>query len=121
LVKKNYKNGRLGRIWPIYYRITSQFLQGGTICPNKNAIKAGLTSKKPTYHCLSLPVPNSDCADFNHFDADRSCKKMRDSRGNLLKVSTKVLFGKKKEIEKRIQKLGIGQKINTSHMRWRCI
>lgn len=43
-------------------------------------------------------------------------KKLRDSRGNLLKVSTKALFGKKKEIEKRIQKLGIGQKINTSHM-----
>ena len=48
-------------------------------------------------------------------------KKVRDSRGNLLKVSNKALFGKKKEIEKRIQKLGIGQKINTSHMRWRCI
>jgi hypothetical protein len=43
-------------------------------------------------------------------------KKIRDSRGNLLKVSTKALFGKKKEIEKYIQKLGIGQKINTSHM-----
>jgi len=43
-------------------------------------------------------------------------KKIRDSRGNLLKVSTKALFGKKKEIEKYIQKLGIGRKINTSHM-----
>jgi len=43
-------------------------------------------------------------------------KKIRDNRGNLLKVSTKALFGKKKKIEKRIQKLGIGQKINTSHM-----
>jgi hypothetical protein len=43
-------------------------------------------------------------------------KKIRDYRGNLLKVSTKALFGKKKEIEKRIQKLGVGQKINTSHM-----
>jgi len=43
-------------------------------------------------------------------------KKLRDSRGNLLKVSSKALFGKKKEIEKRIQKLGIGCKINTSHM-----
>lgn len=42
-------------------------------------------------------------------------KKIRDSRGNLLKVSTKALFGKKKQIEKRIQDLGIGQKINTSH------
>jgi len=43
-------------------------------------------------------------------------KKIRDNRGNLLKVSTKALFGKKKAIEKRIRKLGIGQKINTSHM-----
>jgi hypothetical protein len=43
-------------------------------------------------------------------------KKIRDSRGNLLKVSTKALLGTKKEIEKRIQKLGIGRKINTSHM-----
>jgi len=43
-------------------------------------------------------------------------KKIRDNRGNLLKVSTKALFGKKKEIEKHIQKLGIGRKINTSHM-----
>jgi hypothetical protein len=43
-------------------------------------------------------------------------KKLRDNRGNLLKVSSKALFGKKKEIVKRIQRLGIGQKINTSHM-----
>jgi hypothetical protein len=43
-------------------------------------------------------------------------KKLRDDRGNLLKVSSKVLFGKKKEIVKRIQKLGIGRKINTSHI-----
>jgi hypothetical protein len=43
-------------------------------------------------------------------------KKLRDYRGNLLKVSSKALFGKKKDIIKRIQKLGVGQKINTSHM-----
>lgn len=43
-------------------------------------------------------------------------KKIRDDRGRLLKVSSKALFGKKKEIEKHIQKLGIGRKINTSHM-----
>jgi len=43
-------------------------------------------------------------------------KKIRDDRGCLLKVSTKALFGKKKEIVKRIQEIGIGQKINTSHM-----
>ena len=43
-------------------------------------------------------------------------KKIRDSRGNLLKVSTKALFGRKKKIEERIQDLGIGRKINTSHM-----
>ena len=43
-------------------------------------------------------------------------KKIRDHRGNLLKVSTKALFGKKTDIEKRIQTLGIGRKINTSHI-----
>jgi len=43
-------------------------------------------------------------------------KKLRDKKGNLLKVSSKALFGKKKEIVKRIQELGIGQKINTSHL-----
>jgi hypothetical protein len=43
-------------------------------------------------------------------------KRLRDHRGNLLKVSSKALFGKKKQIEKRIQRLGIGRKINTSHM-----
>ena len=43
-------------------------------------------------------------------------KKLRDSRGKLLKVSSKALFGKKKDIQKRIRKLGIGHKINTSHM-----
>jgi hypothetical protein len=43
-------------------------------------------------------------------------KKLRDDRGNLLKVSSKVLFGKKKEIVRHIQRLGIGRKINTSHI-----
>jgi hypothetical protein len=38
------------------------------------------------------------------------------NRGNLLKVSSKALFGTKKDIVKRIRQLGIGQKINTSHM-----
>jgi len=42
-------------------------------------------------------------------------KKIRDNRGNLLKVLTKALFGRKNQIEKHIQKLGIGRKINTSH------
>jgi hypothetical protein len=43
-------------------------------------------------------------------------KKIRDARGNLLKVSSKALFGRKKQIERRIRTLGIGCKINTSHM-----
>lgn len=43
-------------------------------------------------------------------------KKIRDARGHLLKVSSKALFGRKKQIERRIEKLGIGCKINTSHM-----
>lgn len=43
-------------------------------------------------------------------------KKQRDPRGNLLRVRTKALFGRKCEMEKRIRKLGIGEKINTSHL-----
>lgn len=43
-------------------------------------------------------------------------KKIRDARGNLLKVSTKALFGRKRQIEQRIQQLGIGRRINTSHV-----
>src|SRR4030042_1146912 len=37
-------------------------------------------------------------------------EKLRDNKGNLLKVSSRALFGKKKDIVKRIQDLGIGQK-----------
>lgn len=43
-------------------------------------------------------------------------KKQRDERGNLIRVTTKALFGVKKDIERRIRKLGIGEKINTSHL-----
>jgi len=43
-------------------------------------------------------------------------KKVRDARGNLLGVSTRALFGRRKEILKRIGQLGIGRKINTSHL-----
>jgi len=43
-------------------------------------------------------------------------KKIRDSRGKLLKVSSKALFGKKNQIENRIRELDIGRKINTSHL-----
>jgi len=43
-------------------------------------------------------------------------KKIRDGRGKLLKVSSKALFGKKNQIENRIRELGIGRKINTSHL-----
>jgi hypothetical protein len=43
-------------------------------------------------------------------------KKVRDATGNLLDVNTHALFGTKKVIETRIQALGIGEKINTSHI-----
>jgi hypothetical protein len=43
-------------------------------------------------------------------------KKLRDARGNLLKVTTGTLFGRLKNIERRIRQLGIGQKVNTSHL-----
>lgn len=43
-------------------------------------------------------------------------KKVRDARGNLLRVSTRRLFGAKKAIVSRIQELGLGQTINTAHV-----
>ena len=43
-------------------------------------------------------------------------KKKRDQRGNLLQVRTKALFANKRQIERRIRKLGIGRKINTSYI-----
>lgn len=42
--------------------------------------------------------------------------KIRDATGNLLGVKTRALFGRAKEIRQRIAKLGIGEKINTSHL-----
>ena len=43
-------------------------------------------------------------------------RKLRDARGNLLKVTTAALFGRLKDIKNRIRGLGIGCKINTSHL-----
>jgi len=43
-------------------------------------------------------------------------KKIRNSRGRLLKVTTYALFGRLKDIERRIRRLKIGRKINTSHL-----
>ncbi len=43
-------------------------------------------------------------------------KKVRDESGNLLKVSRKAFAGTVKQIEAQIRKLGIGTRINTSHL-----
>jgi len=43
-------------------------------------------------------------------------KKLRDARGNLLGVATGALFGRLTDIRSRILQLGIGCKINTSHL-----
>jgi len=43
-------------------------------------------------------------------------QKWRDARGNLVKVTTRALFGRAKDIRRRIQKLRIGRTINTSHL-----
>jgi len=43
-------------------------------------------------------------------------KKLRDESGHLLKVSRKAFAGTVKQIEQRIQQLGIGTRINTSHL-----
>lgn len=43
-------------------------------------------------------------------------KKIRNSRGRLLKVTTYALFGRLKDIERGIRRLKIGKQINTSHL-----
>lgn len=43
-------------------------------------------------------------------------KKLRDARGNLLKVTTRALFGQRKKIRRHIRRLRIGRTINTSHL-----
>lgn len=42
--------------------------------------------------------------------------KVRDARGNLLGVRTRALFGRLKDIRRRIGQLGIGRMINTAHI-----
>ena len=42
--------------------------------------------------------------------------KIRDDSGNLVKVSRKAFAGTIKEIEARIRRLGLGRRINTSHI-----
>ena len=59
LVKENYKNNRLGRIWPICYRTTYQFLQKGPICPSKNTAKNYMAANQPICLWLSLPAPTA--------------------------------------------------------------
>jgi len=43
-------------------------------------------------------------------------QKLRDARGNLLKVSTRAFCGRLKDIRRRIRKRQIGRGINTSHL-----
>jgi len=42
--------------------------------------------------------------------------KIRDATGNLLRVRTRALFGRRKDIVRRIRQLDIGQGINTAHI-----
>lgn len=42
--------------------------------------------------------------------------KVRDAAGNLLRVKTRALFGRMKEIRRRIKKLKLGEGINTAHV-----
>jgi hypothetical protein len=43
-------------------------------------------------------------------------RKLRDARGNLLGVTTRSMFGPRRELRARIRELGIGNDINTSHV-----
>jgi hypothetical protein len=69
LVKKNNNNGHFGHIWPMYYRTNSHFLQGDPICPANNKTKKQDGNKPNNLPMAFFACPNSDCADFNHFDA----------------------------------------------------
>jgi hypothetical protein len=42
--------------------------------------------------------------------------KVRDAAGKLLRVRTRALFGRKRDIVKRIQQLDLGRQINTAHI-----
>ncbi len=43
-------------------------------------------------------------------------EKVRDMTGNLLRVRTRALFGRKRDIVKQIKRLDIGEQINTAHI-----
>lgn len=43
-------------------------------------------------------------------------KKRRDNRGHLVRVTRKALFGTRQALERQVRKLGIGTRINTSHL-----
>ena len=42
--------------------------------------------------------------------------KIRDAAGNLLAVRTRALFGRRRDLRRRIGQLGIGRQINTAHI-----
>jgi hypothetical protein len=42
--------------------------------------------------------------------------KIRDATGNLLRVRTRALFGRRKDIRQRLRKLRVGKSINTAHI-----
>lgn len=42
--------------------------------------------------------------------------KVRDAAGQLIRVKTRALFGRRREIRQQIARLGIGQEINTAHL-----
>jgi hypothetical protein len=43
-------------------------------------------------------------------------QKVRDAAGKLLRVKTKALFGRRRQIRQRVRELGIGQDINTAYV-----
>jgi hypothetical protein len=43
-------------------------------------------------------------------------RKVRDTAGNLIRVTTQALFGRRRDIRKRIAELKIGHDINTAHL-----
>jgi hypothetical protein len=55
-----------------------------------------------------LKAPEGLCVGVVH--------KVRDAAGKLRRVQTRALFGRRPQIQQRVQELGIGQEINTAHV-----
>jgi hypothetical protein len=69
LVKKNYKHGHLGCVWPMYYSDNFSFFAWRPDMPEHNQHKEHDGSRPANLPLAFFACPNSDCAYFSQFDA----------------------------------------------------